>query len=42
LGSTKLAIGNQVKHVLIILSILLLYFFLSSCDKKERVKIREE
>jgi hypothetical protein len=40
LGSPELLIGNQVKHLLIILSILLLSSFVTSCDKKEETLYR--
>ena len=42
MGSPKPLIGNQVKHLLIILSFLLLSSFITSCEKKEGTLYRWE
>jgi len=41
-GSPKTLIGNQVKHLLILISFLLLSSFVTSCDKKEETLYRWE
>ncbi len=42
LGSPKPLIGNQVRHILTLLLLLLLSSFLTSCDKKEAILYRGE
>ena len=37
MGSPNPLIGNQLKHLLILISILLLSSFLTSCEKKEKI-----